>query len=85
MSLIYCAGFEPSQSTIKSLYWTQDLRTLSTPKYSDDEHSLAHDAMSGGGCYGGSEDDKKDEDDEQPLRKRLKIVTTMDAIVRHGS
>lgn len=42
--------------------------------------------MSGGGCYGfDSERNKMEENGEKTLRKRLRVVATMDAITRYGS
>jgi hypothetical protein len=41
--------------------------------------------MSGAAYYGfGSGRNRKEENDEKPLRKRLKVVATMDAITRYG-
>lgn len=60
--------------------WTKNSPILSTATHDGDEHSLAHDAMSGGGSCGfGSGRNKKEENDG------LKVVAAMDAITRHGS
>ncbi|KAM0245152.1 hypothetical protein ACHAQJ_010640, partial [Trichoderma viride] len=61
----YCAGFGPSQSTIKPPQWTKDSHIPSTLDFSDDGHSLAYVDISGGSCGSvGSKDEKKDEDND---------------------